>query len=293
MPGPVARPSVAPVSSPPQSGRSAAARLDQAWRWFQGTVPGACVSTFVEMRAIDRALALASKCFIALLPLSILSTAVISGREFGDELVRRFSLTGSGARAARVLFATPAEVQAGVGVVGVVILISSALSLARAFERVYLDAWRLPAPGGRPTVNRLGWLLGMLVIWAALVEVHALAPSQRSLIPTAIGAGLFFLWSPRVLLGGRVSWRRLLPTAVITGGAVVVLAVGSDVVMPRLISSNTDRYGMIGLAFSLVSWLFSAALLIVAVTILGAELDRRLRPNGVMRGPPARTSMRS
>jgi membrane protein len=254
---------------------------------------GACVSTFVEMRAIDRALALASKCFIALLPLSILSTAVISGREFGDELVRRFGLTGSGARAARVLFATPAEVQAGVGALGLVILITSALSLARAFERVYLEAWRLPAAGGRPTVNRLGWLLGLLVIWAALVEVHTLAPQHRSLIPTGLGAGLFFLWSPHVLLGGSVSWRRLLPTALITGGAIVVLAVGSDVVMPRLVSHNTDRYGMIGLTFSLVSWLFSTALVIVSATILGAELDRRLRPNGVMRRPAARTSMRS
>jgi hypothetical protein len=75
------------------------ARLVDHLAWFQGTFAGACVRSFVEMRAIDRALALASKCFVAVLPLSILSTAVISGREFGDVLVRRVGLSGSGARA--------------------------------------------------------------------------------------------------------------------------------------------------------------------------------------------------
>jgi membrane protein len=268
------------------------ARLAAQWTWFQGTFAGACVHSFVELRAIDRALALASKCFVALLPLSILSTAVISGREFGDELVRRFGLTGSGARAARLMFASPAEVQAGVGVIGFVILLSSAFSLARAFERVYLDAWRLAPSGGRTAVNRrLAWLLTLLVVWAVLVELHALLPQKRGIVPTSVAAGLFFLWTPYVLLGHRVDWRRLLPTSAITTTAALALGIGSVVIMPPLITRNTDRYGLIGLTFSLVSWLFVAALLIVTAAILGAELDRRLRPNGVMRRARERTSM--
>jgi membrane protein len=269
------------------------ARVAARWAWFQGTLAGACVQRFVDMRAIDRALALASKCFVALLPLSILSTAVISGREFGDELVRRFSLTGSGARAARQLFASPAEVQAGVGTIGFVILLSSAFSLARAIERVYLDTWQLPAAGGRSAVNRrLAWLLTLLFVWAALIELHVLLPRISGLLPTAIAAGGFFLWTPYVLLGHRVDWRWLVPTSVVTGVAVLSLGLGSVAIMPRLISRNTDRYGLIGLTFSLVSWLFVAALLIVSAAIIGAELNRWLRPNGVMRRARERTSMR-
>jgi hypothetical protein len=64
------------------------------------------------------------------------------------------------------------------------------------------------------------------------------------------------------------------PTALVTGIAMLVLAVGSDVIMPGLVSHNTVRYGLIGFTFSLVSWLFSAALLVVAAAILGALLDR-------------------
>jgi len=272
--------------------RDAGARLVKLWAWFQGTVAGGCVHSFVDLRGIDRALALASKCFVALLPLSILSTAIISGREFGDELVRRFGLTGSGARAARQLFASPAEVQAGVGLLGFVLLLSSAFSLARAIERVYLDSWRLPALGGPQAVNRrVGWLLGLLASWAILVEIHALFPHWRGLISTAIATSVFFLWTPYVLLGKRVGWHRLLPTSAITGAAFLAFGFGSVLIMPRLISRNTDRYGLIGLTFSLVSWLFCAALIIVVAAIVGAELDRRIRPNGVMRDAPREASM--
>src|SRR5215211_1767488 len=102
--------------------RSAVARGAEAWRWFQGTLGGEFLETFVELRVVDRALALASKLFIAILPMSILITALVSGEAFGDQLVSRFRLTGGGADAARTLFATPAQVQAGVGLLGVVIL---------------------------------------------------------------------------------------------------------------------------------------------------------------------------
>jgi hypothetical protein len=61
---------------------------------------------------------------------------------------------------------------------------------------------------------------------------------------------------------------------VVTGVALLILAVGSDVIMPNLVTQNTVRYGQIGFTFSLVSWLFSAALLVVAAAILGAQLDR-------------------
>jgi hypothetical protein len=52
------------------------------------------------------------------------------------------------------------------------------------------------------------------------------------------------------------------------------------VVMPGLVTHNTVRYGLIGFAFSLVSWLFAGAVLLVAATILGALLARTRAPPG-------------
>jgi membrane protein len=78
-----------------------------------------------------------------------------------------------------------------------------------------------------------------------------------------------------VLLGRRVRARRLWPTALATGVALGALAVGSDVVMPELVTHNTARYGLIGFTFSLVSWLFSGAVLVISAAILGALLERK------------------
>jgi hypothetical protein len=251
----------------------------EVWGRFQQSLGGRFVEAFFELRAIDRALALASKLFIAILPMSILLTALLSGQAFGDELVARFGLTGAGAHAARALFATPAQVQAGIGLLGLVILVSSILSFARALERVYLDCWQLPALPSGAVRSRLLWLAGFVVAVSVLSTandaVEAAGAGAAGWLIALVGGGAFFLWTPYVLLGRRVSAQRLVATGVVTGVAMFVLAAGSDVIMPDLVSHNTVRYGLIGFTFSLVTWLFSAAVLLVAAAILGALLDRR------------------
>jgi membrane protein len=254
------------------------------WRGFQGTLGGRFLEAFVELRAIDRSLALASKLFIAILPLSILITAVLSGNSFGDELVARFGLTGSGAHAARALFAAPTQVQAGIGVLGLVILVSSILSFARALERAYLDCWEMPAATSGAGRDRLLWLAGCIVTvslssTANEAVENAGARALGWLVALFVG-GVFFLWTPYLLLGRRVPARRLLPTGILTGAALLVFAIGSDVIMPELVSHNTIRYGLIGFTFSLVTWLFCGAVLVVAGAILGALLDRRIVRSG-------------
>jgi membrane protein len=266
----------------------AVAAGSRAWRRFQGTLGGEFLETVVEMRVVDRALALASKLFIAILPLSILVTALLSGEAFGDELVSRFGLTGGGADAARTLFATPAQVQAGVGLLGLVILTSSIVSFASVLQRLYLDCWRLdPAPGAAR--SRLLWLAGFLIWGAAVTTGHAASSSATepaSWLAAFVAGAIFFLWTPYVLLGRRIPPRRLVVTALATGVGMAVLAAGSDLVMPELVTHNTARYGLIGFTFSLVTWLFSGALLVVLAAILGALLDRRL-PAGPRRSPAA------
>jgi len=254
------------------------------WRRVEPTLAGRFVEAFVELRAFDRALALASKLFVAILPLSILITALLSGDSFGDDLVARFGLSGSGAQAARELFAAPTQVQAGIGVLGVVILTSSILSFARALERVYLDSWALPAATFGAARARAIWLVGCIVTVSvsstANEAVERAGAGALGWLLAMIVGGAFFLWTPYVLLGKRIAVRDLLPTGLLTGAAMLVFAVGSDVIMPGLVSSNTERYGLIGFTFSLVTWLFSGAVLVVAAAILGALLHGRIVRSG-------------
>lgn len=268
-----------PAPVPPLRRSAGAAAVGQAWRRFQGTLGGEFVETVIEMRVVDRALALASKLFIAILPMSILVTALVSGEAFGEELVSRFRLTGGGAAAARTLFATPAQVQAGVGLLGLVILTSSIVSFASVLQRLYLDCWKLEALAGAARA-RLLWLAGFLIWLAVVSTIHeAVAGSSAEAVGwlgAFLAGGVFFLWTPYVLLGRRIPPRRLLVTGLASGVGLAVLAVGSDLIMPDLVTHNTARYGLIGLTFSLVSWLFSAAVLVVCAAILGALADRRL-----------------
>jgi membrane protein len=283
-----AAPSVPDVKTAQREAQRAADLAREAWTRFQGTLAGRFVAGLVELRVVDRALALASKLFIAILPLSILSTALVSRRSFGDQMVQRFRLTGSGADAAEALFASPSQVQSGVGVIGLVILVSSVLSFARALERVYLDCWDLPATAAALR-GRMAWVAGFclyLALWSGLRALLETIDARRltSITWAAVGA-LLFLWTPYVLLGKRVSWRRLLPTAAATGSALLALGVGSAIVLPRIISHNTERYGYIGFAFSMVSWLFTGTVVIIAAAVLGrlvtAEREARVLAGAV------------
>jgi len=266
-----------------------ASRLADARRRLDASFTGRFVRELLELRAFDRALALASKSFIAVLPLSILSTAVVSGRSFGDQIARRFGLDGAGADAARALFAAPTQIEASIGLLGVVILISSVMSFSRALERVYLDCWRLP-PLGSATGRRLLWLTGFtlaltLLSFVRSTWVDANTPVLQWILG-ALAAGVFFLWTPYLLLGRRLTARRLLPTAVLTGSALLILAVGSTLALPQYVNHDTERYGLVGFTFAMVSWLFAASLLVVGSAALGAMLDRRARGEEDVPPPP-------
>jgi membrane protein len=175
-----------------------------------------------------------------------------------------------------VLFASPSQVQGSLGLLGALILASSVLSFARALEGVYLDCWRLPpsAPGGFR--RRLVWLGGLCLFIGLLSPLRSvLGDSLGQRLVAAVGFGALFLWTPYVLLGKRLAWRRLLPTGVITGGAMLVLGVGAAIALPGMMTHSTVRYGLIGFAFSIVSYLFVASAVIIAAAALGSLVDER------------------
>ena len=74
---------------------------------FAGSLAGEVVAELLRIEIVERSLALASKLFVAVIPLSIIISAVVPGADnFGDKLVNRLGLTGQGTEATRNLFAT-------------------------------------------------------------------------------------------------------------------------------------------------------------------------------------------
>ncbi|HET6299560.1 MAG TPA: YhjD/YihY/BrkB family envelope integrity protein [Kribbella sp.] len=225
---------------------------------------------------------IASQALTALIPLLLLvSTLAPANRRdvVSQALVRRFELSGNAADAVSEVFARPVGASS-VGALSVVILVFSGVSLARRMQRMYQDAWQLEAVAGvRGSLNTfLG--LGTLVLQIALLYLartllRALPMDWLLSILVSILTGmLVWISIPWLLLDHRVHWRRLVPTGVLTSICSVVFGGASTIYMPRQMESYSERYGLFGVTLALVGWLLAVSLILVSVTVVGAELDR-------------------
>jgi membrane protein len=253
--------------------------LDELRERFEGTIGGELVRELVRIEVIDRALALASKLFVAVIPLSIILKAVVPGSgSFGQDLVIRLGLTGLGAEATRTLFASGGEVRGAISVIGVVILLYSVLSFTRGLQRMYVNVWRLHPETFEALARQATWIVGFVLYTSLLSPLHDLKHSANlgilyGILVIAVGAA-FWVWSPYVLLGRRVPWRRMLPTGVLTAIGISLYSLGTALFLPEIFTHNAERYGLIGIAFGMVTWLFLYAGVVIVCAVLGHTWDR-------------------
>lgn len=156
----------------------------------------------------------------------------------------------------------------------VIILVFSALSFTRALQRVYERAWGLESHGMRDAHWGLVWLteFSLYAVLHPLIRGHV---SGSVGLATSLAVGtLFWLVTPYVILARRLPWRRLVAQAVLAAIGMAVLRAGSAIYMPHALSSSARQFGSIGLAFTLVSWLFASALVLTASAAIGATLSR-------------------
>src|SRR3954471_23312803 len=234
---------------------------------------------FIGLQGFDRAVALAGQAFTALIPLLIVYSAVVSqrtGRDFADELVRVFGLKGSAASDLERAVAPPTEVTSQVSALGAFLLVTAALSFTRALQRLYQFAWDQPSLGWRAAKWGLIWLaVAVLLVTLRPIVLHAVHGALLVVL-SLVFAAVFWLVTPVVLLAQRVSWRRLLPTALLTGFGMTALSICSAIWMPRSVAKSAQQFGVMGIAFALLSWLVGAGFVLVAAAAFGAVIDERL-----------------
>ncbi len=239
-----------------------------------------CVTGFFQVEPIDRALSLAAKSFTTLVPLLIVIGSVTGGENHGERIVKRYGLTGPTAHAVRELLTIPDGATRGLTTFGFLLLLFSTVSLGSTLLRFYERVWELPATTVLNRVRTLIWLLWFCVIGAvfsllgrlgALVGVDLVT----SIISTA-GALVVMCLTPVVMIGRRVTRLDLVVTGIVTGVAVLALSAASLVYLPRTLDHDIGSYGLIGLTFTLVSWLFVIWIVLVAATVLARVISGRL-----------------
>ncbi|HEU4947661.1 MAG TPA: YhjD/YihY/BrkB family envelope integrity protein [Kribbella sp.] len=228
---------------------------------------------------------LASQAFTALIPLLILVSALAPVDEqnvVADALIHRFELEGDAAGAVEQVFAHSGE--ATTGVLSVVLLLFSGISLARRMQRMYLLAWRLePRAGIRGSLNAAVGLAALLIEFGLLYLLRSLVrrlPSEWVLGAPLTALASLILWTsvPWLLLDRRIRWRRLLPTGALAAVCASVYGAATTIYMPRLMESYSQRYGLFGVTLALVGWLLCICLIVVAATVVAAEFDRAQEP---------------
>lgn len=234
---------------------------------------------FVNLQGFDRAVALGGQAFTALIPLLIVyaaATSKASGRDFADQIIRVFHLSGNSAESVQQAFAPPGAVESQVTVIGVFLLLFSALSFTRALQRLYQITWNQPSLGIRAAKWGLIWLVLIVLVLTlrpvVLTGVHDVA---RVLLSIAISAVLWLV-TPYVLLGRRLGWQRLVATGLLTGFGMTVLSLAGAIWMPRSVSASAAQFGGIGVAFALLSWLVGGGFVLVVASAGGAVIDRRM-----------------
>ncbi|HSD79097.1 MAG TPA: hypothetical protein VLB47_00500 [Solirubrobacteraceae bacterium] len=240
----------------------------------------------IEARLIDTALALASRLFVAVIPLALLVTSLLpAGETFAQRLASGLQLEGEGRAAAEQLFATPDRVRAGVTIVTVIVVAYSVISCGGVLQRMYIAAWRLGTPGaGRFWTDmraRAVWALGfMLYVGATFARPEASgewwSTAVGDVARPAVAVG-FSAWTPYVLLGRRVAGRRLLPTALIGAVALGAVTAVAPLYVSRLASTSAEQYGLVGFSFAFLAWLFAQAVIIAAAAVIGAAIADRSR----------------
>jgi membrane protein len=194
----------------------------------------------------------------------------------GPALVADLGLSGDAATAMAALVHHPPGVQT-ITILGGVLLVVSVLGFTRALQRTYLAAWGLPSTGLRGYARGLLSSAALIGGFAALLLLGPVLAAFENyvviqLLINAVVATL--LWWPVqwVLLSGRAHWKKLLPGAVLNGAGQALVLAASGFYMPAVIAHEAAKYGLIGIAVAVVSWLVILGLLPVLSAIFSAEL---------------------
>ena len=235
------------------------------------------IDRLAAVRVVESSVVLAAQSFLALFPLVIVAYAYLPSNAADGLLAamrRRFGVSGESANAMGQLIGQREALQQSLTVIGFVIVLGSATSFTRALQKVYERAWGLERLSGLQGIWRgVAWIVGV-VTYLALIGwlVHLVRDGGITTpLSAVIGVGIWW-WTAFLMLGGRVRARALIPGAILTAAAQLIVTLVSLIYLPRAIRSSEANYGPIGVVFAIESWFIVIAAVIVGGAIVGAEL---------------------
>jgi membrane protein len=153
------------------------------------------------------------------------------------------------------------------------------VTVASWLQIIYERAFGQEHRGWRDLWRFLVWVF--VLLGALIVEGTVDNPLRKDVgavvrgVATFLAATIFFWWTMRFLLAGRVRWRDLIRPALLTGLLWVGFAVFSSFYFSSALISEDKLYGTIGVLFILMTWFVAVGAVIVIGAAGGAVWQKR------------------
>ena len=230
----------------------------------------------------DRTVVIGAELLWSALPLLILLSSFANER-IDDDISRHIGLNSQGAHIVQGLFRGEPSHALEPILTSFIICGAGVISVIQSIQVVYERLYGHEHHGWRDLPRHLAWfavLLALLVADATFrTEVHGTAGEIAQAVVTFAGACVFFAWTIRFLLHGRVTWHEVMPSALATGLLWLGLALFSSAYFSSMVIDDSKNFGTIGVIFSLLSWFILIASVIVVGAALGAVWLNRRQPD--------------
>jgi len=166
-------------------------------------------------------------------------------------------------------------------VIGAAFLILCAIGIASTLQSWYEKVFDVPSPDGwkKPLVYRALWFIAFMLYILVQTQVgqHTGPAGGRVLtfLTEFAVATLFWWWTLRVLLLGRMGWRELFPAGLVTAICLTGLGVFSALLFSNSIISSEKSYGPIGVMTVLLSFCIGFGVCLHIGAVVGRMWNER------------------
>jgi uncharacterized BrkB/YihY/UPF0761 family membrane protein len=258
-----------------------------------------------DLELFDRAMTLAAQAFTSILPILIVAGSLRGGLnpEADSLAARNLSLDDRTADLVQQSMPQQTEGVTLTQLIGVLLLIIAATSFARALERCFRRIWKTPKAGIRFAWR---WVAAIVAIVIGLLLVIATRNVVRGtdamsvlefIIEAAIWGALWWIAS-WIVINRSITLRALLPGSLLAGLGFGVASLVGRLYLPGVLASSADQFGVLGLAFSYIGWLFVLMSVLLAAVTIGrvihlASIGQLWSHSGEAVGAHATTSVAS
>ncbi|HEY5858552.1 MAG TPA: hypothetical protein VIW24_32160 [Aldersonia sp.] len=254
----------------------------------RGSIAVRVVADLFRAEIADRSMTLAAQAFTSILPV-LIAVSSFGSHEAVDDIASWVGLVPFGAQIESYADTTTPSA-ATFGVVGLLMIVISATSFARALGRMYGRCWDVPVAKMKQAWR---WVMVLFVVIVAIVllaaaHLAARLPIGGHVLDYALGFVIWtVLWAylPHLLTGGRLPLRILLIIGALTAVGLSLLRFGGAVAMPRASASAMSQFGILGLVFTMIGWLFVFAVIVVGSNVVISSLARDATVGPWLRSP--------